>query len=238
VGFQPFHISMRPKYGLEVPPPAFATAVPAMFEALLDVFAPLSVALAIDDDLSIRIERLDEERRYGSQPLWCDEELTRHPLTSCKPDLGADVIAELYDRLANTTPKWLYVSAQGALRHVSAGTTTPAWYGHWRMDQTLRELATVSFTWTRDPLREFDMYCPLSGYPFTATKPLHRPELGNGDFQLARQNRELLMPALCRVREALGFDREEVYWHIDGHSYEKRDFIDLQTRWLPVLSAS
>src|SRR5512139_2710633 len=107
-------------------PPAFATAIPALFEALLDVFAPLDVHVHIDDE-RLRIARFDPVRVFETVPLYCDEELTRDALTRCRPTLGTDVVAELHERLAGIAPRVFYISAEGAVLHRAANTDAPAW---------------------------------------------------------------------------------------------------------------
>jgi len=192
VASQPFYIAMRPKHGFDVPPPAFATAVAAMFEALLDVFAPLDVT--VGDDL--QISRVDPVRTFGTTPLWCDEELTRGPLTRCKPTLGTDVVAELYARAIGTSS----VIARGAIR------LEDGWYGRW-CSGALHDVVVVRFAWPAG----FALELPLRGYPFTAIRPLAK-RLDRGDRAVAAAHRALWLPALCRVREALGLDRDEVRW--------------------------
>jgi hypothetical protein len=206
-----------------VPPPAYATAVPALFEALLDVFAPLEVAVAIDD-AQLEIARVDPVRGFGTDALWCDEELTRDPLTRCSPALGTDVVAELHDKLAGIAPARFAIHAAGAVRHRAAGTATAAWYGRWRSDG-LQSIVTVGFD-----QRGFALDCPLDGYPFMPVRPL-ASKLAAGDRALAAENRALWLPALCDVRAALGFDREEVEWSALGDALLRKD-------WLPRLRAS
>ena len=232
MGFKQFLLEMQVKDG--APPPVFATAAPAMFEALIDVFAPLDVMIHIDDE-QLRIARIDPVRVFGTQPLWCDEELTRDALTRCGPTLGTDVIAELYERLAGIAPTSFYVSAEGALFHRAAGTDAPAWYGRWR-GSGLWELASVAFHWTKDPWRGLEMKCPLSGYPFTALRPLVS-RLADGDPALAAENRALWLPHLSKVRAALGFDREEVEWGTTG-DFDASDHAEIRKGWLPKLCAS
>ena len=210
----------------DAPPPAFATAVPAMFEALAGVFAPLDVMLHIDDD-SEHIARIDPVRAFGAIPLWCDEELTRDALTRCAPTLGIDVIAELHERLAGSAPARFVVSARGALLHRAA--QAPAWYGRWRAAE-LTELVTVHFQWTEDPWRGFILTAPTGGYPFTAVR-LTTTKATDGDPAIAAENRALWIPALAGVRAALGFDREEVEWRVVGDTAARKD-------WLPQLRAS
>ena len=222
----PFFVDMQVRF--DAPPPAFATAVPAMFEALADVFAPLDVTIHLDDDTD-RIARIDPARVFGTVPLWCDEELTREALTKCAPTLGTDVVAELYERLAGITPARFVVSAHGALLHRAAHTDAPAWYGRWRAAQ-LTELVTLHVQWSEDPWRGFIMKCPTGGYPFTPVR-LTTTKATDGDPAIAAQNRALWLPALCRVRAALGFDREEVEWRVLGDAAARKD-------WLPRLRAS
>ncbi len=212
---------MRVKDG--VAPPAHATAVPALFEALLDVFAPLEVAIAIDD-AQIDIARIDPVRGFGTDALWCDEELTRDPLTRCSPALGTDVVAELHDRLAGIAPARFAIHATGAVHHRAAGAAAPAWYGRWRSDG-LNAIVTIAFDDTG-----FSLQCPLDGYPFMPIRPL-AGKLAAGDRALAAENRALWLPALCNVRAALGFDREEVKWSALGDALLRKD-------WLPRLRAS
>lgn len=230
MGFRQFLLEMKVVDG--APPPAFATAVPAMFEALIDVFAPLDVTIHVDDE-RLHLARIDPVRAFGTQPLWCDEELTRDALTRCPPALGTDVIAELHERLAGIAPATFYISAEGAVLHRAFGTDTPAWYGRWR-GAGMWELATVAFHWTTDPWRGFEMTCPLSGYPFTPIRPLVRDQLVDGDPALAADNRALWLPHLCKVRAALGFDREEVEWGTTGDAA----MTDVRKHWLPPLRAS
>lgn len=236
MGLKTFYLAMAVS-GDE--PPEVATAVPAMFEALLDIFAPLDLTYRIDDGDFVRVARLDPARAFNAEPLWCDEELTRDALTRCSPALGTDVVAELCDRLAGARARTFYVSAEGALRHRAAGTAEAAWYGRWRTTH-LHELATVSFTWTADPLRGFELRCPLSGYPFTAVEPLVRGSLADGDPAIAAANREAMFPALCRVRAALGLDRGEVTWSNEGDygALYRADRADIWKRWLPRLRES
>ena len=229
MGFRSLTLCMEVKSDV---PPAFATAIPAMFEALLDVFAPLEVSILVDDRWT-EIERFDPARRFETSPLWCDEELTRDPINRCAPTLGTDVVAELHDRLAGITPKKFFVAADGAVLHRAPGTDAPAWYGRWR-GAGLWELAHVSFTWTDDPWRGIEMRCPLGGYPFTPIRPLVKGRLVEGDPALAAENRALWLPSLCKLRAALGFDREEVAWHTDGDY----DDDELPNHWLPALDAS
>jgi hypothetical protein len=173
-----------------VPPPGGGTA--ALLEALLDVFAPLDVR--VGDDL--RIARLDPVRTFGTTPLWCDEELTRGALTRCKPTLGTDVVAELYERALGTTA----IVARGAIR------LEDGWYGRW-CNAELRDVVEVRFSWPEG----FALELPLRGFPFTATRPLAK-RLDAGDPAVAAAHRALWLPALCQVRTALGLDREEVRW--------------------------
>jgi hypothetical protein len=238
VGFKSFRLELEAHR--DVPPPAFATAIPQLFEALLDVFAPLDVTYAIDGGDFVRVTRLDPVRAFANEPLWCDEELTRDALTRCKPGLGTDVVTELYDRFAGIAPQSFYISAEGALRHHAPGTDEPAWYGRWRSTH-LHELCTVSFHWTADPWRGFELRCPLSGYPFTSVRPLVRGSLADGDPAIAAENRALLFPALAKVRGALGFDPHEVEWGHDAADYGPLfpdDRRDIAKRWLPLLAAS
>jgi hypothetical protein len=235
VGLKSFSIAMLAKR--DCPAPAFAN-VPAVYEALLDVFAPLDVTLRIDDGDVETIARLDPARVFGTMPLWCDEELARDALTKCKPALGVDVIAELYDRIARAgTVKSLYVSAQGPLFHRVPGTDAPAWYGRWRAD-SLRELAIASFVWTAEPTRGFELRCPLSGYPFTSTRPLVRGSLADGDPAVAAENRARLFAALAGVRSAIGFDSHEVRWESEGDygGLYPDDRREIWKRWLPTLN--
>ena len=238
MGFKAFSLDMQ--VHRDAKPVAFATGVPAMFEALLDVFAPLDVTFKIDDGDVVRIARIDPVRSYNAEPLWCDEELTRDALTRCKPTLGTDVVAELYERFAGTSPKKVCVSAEGALLHRAPGTDEPAWWGRWRSSY-LHELCEVHFWWTDEPWRGFELLCSISGYPFTSVRPLVRGTLAKGDPVIALENRELLFPALARVRAALGFDRHEVTWGNARGDYGAAfpdDRKDIWKRWLPQLALS
>ena len=211
--------------------PPFARTIPALFEALLDVFVPFDIALAIDDDFE-RIARIDPVRAFNHEPLWCDEELTREPLTRCKPESGADVVVELWERLAGRSIQTITLEAEGALLH---RTDVRAWYGRWCATE-LRPVATVRFAW---PAHGFTFDCPHAGYPLTSTRLLART-IGDGDPAIAEENREAILPAFCRVREALGFDRDEVEWRNDGdygRTY-RDDRTDIWKRWLPRLRAS
>ena len=209
------------------PPPAFATAIPAMFEALAGVFAPLDVMIQVDDETH-HIARIDPVRVFNTEPLWCDEELTREALTKCAPTLGTDVVAELYERLASIAPAAFGVSARGAVLH-RASADAPLWYGRWRAAQ-LTDLVTVHFQWTADPWRGFSIQCPAGGAPFAAVR-LTTSKPTDGDPAVAAENRALWLPALCGVRAALGFDREEVAWSVLGDAAARKD-------WLPHLRAS
>lgn len=221
-----FFLDMQVRF--DAPPPAFATAIPAMFEALADVFAPLDVTIHADDDED-RVARIDPARVFNTVPLWCDEELTREALTRCPPALGTDVIADLYVRLANIAPASFSINAHGALFHRPAHAEAPGWYGRWRAAE-LTELVSVHFQWTTDPWRGFVIKCPAGGYPFTPVR-LTTTKAGAGDPAIAAQNRALWLPALARVRAALGFDREEVEWRVLGDAAARKD-------WLPHLRAS
>jgi hypothetical protein len=207
----------------DAPPCAFATAVPALFEALADVFAPLDVVIGHG-----HIARLDPVRVFNTVPLWCDEELTRDPLTRCLPTLGTDVIAELHEACADLAPPEVIIDAQGALLHRAAHTAAPAWYGRWCSEQ-LRDIISVHVRWT-ERSRGFALHCELGGYPFTATR-LTTNRATDGDAAIAAENRALWLPALCRVRAAFGFDREEVEWRVLGDAAARKD-------WLPHLRAS
>ena len=209
----------------DTPPPVFATAVPAMFEALLDVFAPLDVLVEVDDDF-YRVSRIDPVRVFATEPLWCDEELTRDALTRCPPTLGTDVVAELHERLAGIAPTMFYVAAKGAVHHRVEGTDAPAWYGRWR-GAGLADLVTIKFRWAM-LWRGFEVQS-LGGYPFAPVRPLVN-RFADGDAAIATQNRALWLPALANVRAALGFDREEVEWRIEGDGSA-----EIRKDWLPHL---
>lgn len=173
-----------------VPPPVGGAA--AVLEALLDVFAPLDVL--VGDEL--RVARLDPVRTFGTTPLWCDEELTRGPLTRCRPTLGTDVVAELVERAIGHAA----IVARGAIR------LEDGWYGRWCSGE-LRDVVEVRFAWPAG----FSLELPLRGYPFTAVRPLAK-RLEIGDRGVAAAHRARWLPALCKVRGALGLDREEVRW--------------------------
>lgn len=207
------------------PPPVFATAVPALFDALLDVFAPLDVSIAIGDD-TLACARIDSVRVFGTEPLWCDEELTRDVFTRCPPTLGTDVVAELYERLAGLAPASFEVTAAGACKLIAHGGDAPAWYGRWRGDG-LQALVTIVIHWTKR--RGVELRCPLDGYPFAPVRP-RTSRLSPGDRAVAAENRALWLPAVCNIRQALGFDREEIEWTTDDPNLRKD--------WLPRLRES
>lgn len=208
-------VSLRMQVKPEAPPPVFATGVPAMFDALLDVFAPLDVRVGIDGDQYL-VARIDPDRVFATEPLWCDEELTRDVLTRCRPTLGTDVVAELHDRLAGIAPSAFEIEARGAVFHRLPGTDAPAWYGRGRARWTrdgLHDLVTIKFRWAT-AWRGFEL-ATINGYPFVSLRPLASGFVA-GDDGVAADNRALWFPAIANVRAALGFDREEVEWRIEG----------------------
>lgn len=172
-----------------VMPPRASSA--AILEALHDVFAPLDVMVG-----DARTARLDPARVFGTTPLWCDEELTRGPLTRCAPTLGTDVIAELVASQVGLAS----IAARGAVR------LTDGWYGRWCRGE-LHDIVEVRFAWPAG----FELRLPLRGFPFAAIRPLAK-RLEIGDPALAAAHRALWLPALCRVRDAIGLDRDEVRW--------------------------
>jgi hypothetical protein len=214
-------------------PRPLAEATPALFESLLDTFAPFEIAYRVDGGHQVDIERA----MVGG--LWPGEQQQGGDvLTRCTP--AKEIVGELRDRLAGTSPQQIWASAEVALFHHAAQASRPAWHGRWRTSPTTyRELASVRFYWTDLDLREVEIAFPLSGYPLTSTRLTGSASIEEGDGATAVVNRELILPALARVRGALGLTAAQARWSTHGEYgfHYPDDEADIQQKWLPLLDA-
>lgn len=216
------------------PPRSLAEATPALFESLLDVFAPFELAYRTDGGDQVDIKRAMVGGLWPGEQRNGDDVLTRYSAT------GKEVVGELRDRLARTSPRQIWASAEVALCHRAPGTAAPAWYGRWQVGPGVyHELATVRFYWTDDDLREVDVTFPLAGYPLTSTQLTAQQSVVDGDGATAIANRELILPALARVRGALGLDPSQAQWSNHGEYgfHYPGDEAEIEQKWLPLLDA-
>jgi hypothetical protein len=214
-----------------------ADGSPAVFEALLDVFAPRVLWLQINGRDTAELDRIVPAAGWGAQPLWMGETLVPGAvLTVCPPGSGAALIAEMKARLAQGNVSSLFVSAQGALRHQAPETSHPAWYGRWKIETppALLDLIAVRLQWT-DDMRAFELDLPMSGYPLTATRLEPDGFVDDGDLVVAAANRATVLSALERVPAALGLVPGEYRWS-NGGDYAPlfpADAADIRQEWLP-----
>jgi hypothetical protein len=230
-----FTLDMRVAAGATAKRPA-SEGVPAMFEALLEVFAPRDIAMWIDGR-ETTVDRIDRQRSYGDEPLWLGEEITGDALTGCPPGPARELVHEARAVLAGRLPERLVVRATGALLHQAPWTPRPAWFGRWRVDHpALHELVSVRYE--RSAARHaFEFILPLSGYPLTSSRLTGEAHLDPGDRASAAVNRATLIPVIARVRDAFGFELDDVDWSNGGdyHALYPHDRADVEKVWLPAL---
>jgi hypothetical protein len=220
--------------------PFLASKLPRLFEGAKDVFVPLSVSYAFDADSIASIARF-REAAYGGDPLWQGEELAPgNPLSSCSPKIGRDLISELHEQFSDARHVLRWARAEGALLHVAGKSDAAAWYGRWMMRPTaIHEIFILRFNWDEYE-HQVEIAFPCSGYPLTSTCLLER-SIGDGNAQLARQNRELLLPAFARVRDALGLTPAQARWHRDDDDYGFHygaDEAEIVNHWIPRMNAT
>jgi hypothetical protein len=212
--------------------------VPAVFEHLLEVFAPRVLWIQLDGRDIVELRRTDggtEDAR------WLDEEIRPgHVLTLCRQGPAVDLVRELRATLVARNPVSLFVSANGALRHRAPGTAAADWYGRWQLETgALLDLVDVRLQWT-DDMHGFELELPHSGYPLTTVQLRGDDSVDPGDPDAARTNRATILPVLAGIPGCLGLAADQVRWS-NGGDYAPLfpgDAAELRGVWLPRLRAA
>jgi hypothetical protein len=216
-----------------------AESAAAVFERLLEVFAPRVLWIQLDGRDVVELRRADGN---GDEPArWLDEEIRPgEVLTRCPPGPAADLVRELRGALAARNPASLFVSANGALRHRAPGTGEADWYGHWQLETgALLDLVEIRLQWTED-MHGFELELPHSGYPLTTLQLRDDGSVGPGDPDAARSNRTTIMPVLAAIPGCFGLASDQVRWS-NGGDYSPLspdDAAELRGVWLPRLRAA
>jgi len=215
-----------------------AEAAPAVFERLLDIFAPRMLWIQLDGGDVVEFCRTEDGGADGAR--WLDEEIRPgEVLTRCPPGPAASLLCELRATLAVRDPASLFIGANGALRHRAPGTAAADWYGRWQLETgALLDLVEVRLQWT--DLHGFEFELPHSGYPLTTVQLRGDGSVGPGDPEAAHTNRAAILPVLARIPECLGLAADEVVWS-NGGDYAPLfpdDAIELRGIWLPRLRAA
>lgn len=215
-----------------------AEGAPAVFERLLEVFAPRSLWVQLDGRDVVELRRTDAD---AEQARWFGEEIVPgEPLTRCPPGPAADLVRELRATLATRNPASLFIGANGALRHRASGTAEEGWYGRWQLETgALLDLLEVRLQWTED-MHGFELELPHSGYPLTTVRLCSDGSVGAGDLDAARANRAAILPVLAEVPGCLGLTADQVRWS-NGGDYGPLfpdDAAELRGVWLPRLRAA
>lgn len=224
--------------GVSLPRP-LAEGAPAVFEHLLEVFAPRVLWIQLDGRDVVELRRTDDG---GTEEVrWLDEEIRPgHVLTRCPPGPAADLVRELRVTLATRNPVSLFVSANGALRHQAPGTAAADWYGRWQLETgALLDLVDVRLQWT-DDMHGFELELPHSGYPLTTVQLRGDDSVDPGDPDAARANRGTILPVLAGIPGCLGLTADQVRWS-NGGDYAPLfpgDAAELRGIWLPRLLAA
>lgn len=216
-----------------------AEGAPAVFEHLLEVFAPRTLWIQLDGRDVVELRRTDDAGAERSR--WSGEELRPGDLlTRCSPGPGADLVRELRAALAARNPTSLFIGANGALRHRAPGTAAADWYGHWQLETgALLDLVEIRLQWT-DDMHGFEFELPHSGYPLTSVLLRGDDSVGPGDPEAAHANRAAILPVLAGIPGCLGLTADQVRWS-NGGDYAPLfpdDAADLRGVWLPRLRAA
>jgi len=211
-----------------------AETAPAVFEHLLEVFAPRVLWIQVDGDDVVELRRTDGGTE-GAR--WLDEEIhAGEVLTRCLPGPAAGLVHELRATRAGRDPASLFIGANGALHHRAPGTAAAGWYGRWQLDTgALLDLVEVRLQWT--DLHGFELELPHSGYPLTTVQLRGDDSVGPGDPDAARANRATILPVLAGIPGCLGLAAEEVVWSNSGDYAPlfPDDAVELRGVWLPRL---
>jgi hypothetical protein len=215
-----------------------AEGAAAVFERLLEVFAPRVLWIQFDGHGPVELSRTDDGDT--EQARWLGEEIRAgNVLTRCPLGPAADLVRELRGRLAAGNYASLFVSANGALRHRAPGTAEADWYGHWQLETgALLDLVEIRLQWTED-MHGFELELPHSGYPLTTLQLRGDGSVGPGDPDAARGNRTTIMPVLAAIPGCLGLASDQVRWS-NGGDYAPLfpdDAAELRGVWLPRLRA-
>lgn len=215
-----------------------AEAAPAVFERLLEIFAPRVLWIQLDGGDVVELRRTDGRGVEGTR--WLDEETrSGEVLTRCPPGPAAGLVCELRATLAARNPASLFISANGALRHRVPGTSAADWYGRWQLETgALHDLVEVRLQWT--DLHSFELELPHSGYPLTTVQLRGDDSVGPGDPEAARANRAAILPVLAGIPGCLGLAADQVRWS-NGGDYAPLfpdDAADLRGVWLARLRAA
>jgi hypothetical protein len=222
-----------------VPQRPIAEGAAAVFEHLLEMFAPRDLWLRLDGREVVQLHRTEDGG--ADEVRWLDEEVRPgEVLTRCPPGPAADLVRELRATLAARSPASLYIGANGALRHQAPGTTAADWYGRWQLETgVLHDLVEVRLQWTED-MHAFEFELPHSGYPLTTVQLRSNDSVGPGDPDAARANRAAILPVLMAIPRCLGLTAEQVEWS-NGGDYGPLfpdDAAELRGVWLPRLRAA
>lgn len=220
----------------EVPQRPIAEGAAAVFEHLLEVFAPRDLRVQLDGRDVVQLHRTEDSG--NDQVRWLDEEIRPgQMLTRCPPGPAADLVRELRATLAAFNPASLYVGANGALRHRAPGTAEADWYGRWQLETgVLLDLLEVRLQWT-DDMHAFEFELPHSGYPLTTLQLRGDDSVDPGDLDVARANRAAILPVLMAIPRCLGLTAEQVEWS-NGGDYARLfpdDAAELRGVWLTRL---
>jgi hypothetical protein len=211
-----------------------ADALPAMFECVGDVLAPLQI--------TYRLEGKEELDRLGGSALglWPGEEASDgDPITRIVTPRSAGLVAELREALAGAPARAVYASGTCAVRCYAHAGASPAWQARWRYGKTgFYELATLAYM--RDEYEHHvQIEFPAEGYPLTPVRPSIDRIEQDGDSAIAAQNRALILPALGRVRGALGLAPGDVRWTEQSdisHRFPEL-FEEIEKTWMPKIEA-
>lgn len=222
-----------------VPRRPIAEGAAAVFEHLLEVFAPRVLWIQLDGRDVVELRRTHDggtgEARWFAEEIRPGEMLTR-----CPPGPAADLVRELRATLAARNPASLFIGANGALRHRAPGTAAADWYGRWQLETgALLDLVEVRLQWTEDT-HAFELELPHSGYPLTTVQLRGDDSVGPGDPEVARANRAAILPVLAAIPGCLGLAADQVRWS-NGGDYAPLfpdDAAELRGVWLPRLRAA
>jgi hypothetical protein len=215
---------------------SLADGASAVFEHVLEVFAPHTLWIQLEGRDVVELRRTEGG---AEQARWVDEEIRPgEPLTRCPPGPAADLVRELRAILVSRDPSSLFIGANGALRHRAPHTVAADWYGHWQLDTGARlDLVEVRLQWT-DDLHGFELELPHSGYPLTSVQLCGDGSVEPGDPAAAHANRAAILPVLAGIPGCLGLTADQVRWS-NGGDYAPLfpdDATDLREVWLPRLS--
>ena len=186
-----------------------ARDLPKLLHVLRPVLAPCDLSYKFGDE---QIVSLYASPRFADEQ-WTGEVKTDERLTAYTPGAEEKVVTEFARAVAGRGDTTVWMNVRGPLFHRAPATTTPRWYGHWRLDAGVHELVELRITAIDGQLHELELLFPLIGYPLTATR-LDDDRVVEGDATAAKANREAIVPLIPKLRAAIGLPPGS--WTVDG----------------------